>query len=173
MPRKSCPRRPDPTARKAARRHTRAFHPADADADDLAQEVRLARIQKASGFDPARGTREAYDAIVAKSRVRQLRERHYGRDGCRAWRRTRGDAEPILVRARAPDPDMLLKCAVRQVVATLDPHLQRVCALLLADVARQQIAAEIGIARSTLHRHVQQLRRIFTEAGLDPSVLDR
>lgn len=173
MPRKSCPRPPDPTARKVARRYARQFHPADADVDDLEQEVHLARIEKAPGYDPVRGARDVYDGVVAKSRVRGLRERHYGRSGCRAWRRTRGDAEPILSLARAPDHDLLLAYAVQQLLASLDPQLQQVCALLVADVARQEIAADLGIARSTLHRHVQQLRRIFAEAGLDPSVLDR
>lgn len=175
MPRKSCPRPPDPTARKVAREHARRFHPADADVDDLEQEVHLARIERAPKYDPERGARGAYNAVVAKSRIRSLRERHYGREGRRAWRRSRGDDELTLrlTPAAVAERDVLLRRAIEQLVAGLDPHLQRVCTLLAADVARHQIAVDLGIARSTLHRHVQQLRQIFAEAGLDPSVLDR
>lgn len=151
-------------AAKVAARCADWFPHGDIDVDDLAQEGRL-RVWQAKGrYDEERGSREAFEATVARSAIRRLRRDTYG--GRRAIRRSWCSLEQVAERrdpGRSPD----LRIDLERVLLRLSDEQRTLCQMKAEGMGRSEMARRLGMSRSTLYRRLEEIGALLAEMGFD------
>lgn len=139
------------------------------EAEDFASDLMAQLLEAWNGFDPERGTREAFINQVVSTRILSLlRDR-------RAQKR-RGNPLPLDADGGSvADPACAgdtwirtidLRVDLESARSKLTPKQRAVCDQLLRDVV-SPAAKEMGVPRSTLRYAVTKIRQIFRDAGLE------
>jgi RNA polymerase sigma-70 factor (ECF subfamily) len=139
------------------------------EAEDFASDLMAQLLEAWDGFDPERGTREAFINQVVSTRILSLlRDR-------RAQKR-RGnplsldvDGDSIADPAGAGDAwirTIDLRVDLEAARRKLSPKQRALCDQLLRE-ALSPASREMGVPRSTLRYAVTKIRQIFRDAGLE------
>jgi RNA polymerase sigma factor (sigma-70 family) len=148
---------------------SRGFRGADADSEDVEQQLTLGLLAKASRYDPMRSSFATYaDRVIDSECKMMLRAR-------RAKKRGNGSAPAPLdddggvdkgadVVAAAASREC--SCRVASTLATLPPSLTEAARRLTHDPVAT-VAQDMGLSRQAVYRLMAQLRDRFTDAGLD------
>jgi len=163
-----------------ARHLARTLGLSDEERDDLRHDMTVEVLKAARRFDPALATWHTFVCRVLSRFVRQ-----YGRD--EAVRRRHEAAAPLgdgpadgatdaSMFDSIPDEhddiaELELRLDTQSVLASLPPTLRKVCELLKYKTP-PEVAAELGIHRSTIYPLIAKARRHFLAAGLDISEID-
>jgi DNA-directed RNA polymerase specialized sigma24 family protein len=139
--------------------------------DDIAQTLVLLIIERAAQFDGRRSSPRTFAGVVVNSGISSIVKSHKAqrRDYrlCRPldWSPDSSGHFPV---PRYFDP-AIVECPLRTDVARalgrLDPADRRV-AFALMDYSPMEASRELGLARSTVYRHIARLRTAFIAAGL-------
>lgn len=151
-------------AAKVATQCARWFPHGDIDVDDLAQEGRLRVWQNAERYDAERGSREAFEATVARSAIRRLQRDTYG--GRRSARRRWCSLEQAPER-RDPGGSPELRIDLERVLLRLSDEQRALCQMKAEGVGRREMARRLGMSRSTLYRRMEALLALLAEMGFD------
>lgn len=139
------------------------------EAEDIASELMARLLEEWDGFDPARGTREAYINQVVSTRLLSLL-----RDRSAQKRSAKVDgidpSDDRLVDHSSSGKEWLLnvdrRIDLNIAFGKLTPKQRAVCTQLLRDVV-SPAAKEMGMPRSTFRYAVTKIRQIFRDAGLE------
>lgn len=152
---------------------------------DLEQELARCVHARLQAFDDDRGDIESFVQTIAQSCAANiLRDRRAGKraaghvvslnaiakriEGATELAATVSKAEHDARRGRQPrsaEELAQLACDVAAVVAELSPAL-RDFATRLSTESLAQVARDLGMARTTVYKHVRALRRVFERKGL-------
>jgi RNA polymerase sigma factor (sigma-70 family) len=157
-------------AKKAAQVHARRAVASgsvpQADGDDLVQAIVIACVVAASRFDPRRAAITTYMEPVARNAALSFM-RSAGRQ------RLAYGVDPTHVRDAVSTPESLeLRVDVGRLLRALNGHDRRLARMLMQD-SPAVVGRTLGIARSTVYRHIKQLRTIFAAAGFQPRSLSQ
>lgn len=139
------------------------------DEEDIAATLMLGLLGAWAGFDPERGTAEAFvNQVVSTRLISVLRKRNA--------QKRRGRTEPIgAAEERIVDRgwdgarchrQSDLGTDLRAAMQKLTPRQREICDLLLRESVTPA-ARELGIPRSTLRDAVTKIRAVFRDAGLE------
>lgn len=135
------------------------------DRPDIEQDLAVRLADRLRAYDPARGTLEAFAAMVIEQAAANLvRER-------RAGKRT-PPARPPAPPEDVPDPlaneDARLSDLERDVAAVLAglPGEQRALAESLMEASVSEVSRRLGLRRTTLYGRMKGLRAAFERDGL-------
>lgn len=159
----------------------------EADAEDLAQNIRLDLLRRLCRFDPAKSSRRTFIALLIEHRVRSLSEearvikRGYGCPHVSLHDEINPDADaPTEIHETLSEDDYFRMTRgvslsreasqdraidVTRAQARLTALEAEVCRLLL-DKTKKEAAAELGIPRTTLQDMVRRIAKKLTQAGL-------
>ncbi len=136
------------------------------DTDDIIQELKLSLLMASASFDPQKGSPAAFAGVVYArfaGRINRRRSRVKRLGLSNSHEKLRSE-EATKTRALAHETDGDLRIDMKLAMANLPADLLPIAGLLMvatvAEVARQR-----GIARSTLVRRLEALRRHFEKAG--------
>lgn len=139
------------------------------EAEDIASEVMARLLEEWDGFDPARGTREAYiNQVVSTRLVSLLRDRSAQKRSAKVEAIDPSD-ERLFDRSSSGEEWLLnvdRRIDLNIAFGKLTPKQRAVCSQLLRDVV-SPAAKEMGMPRSTFRYAVTKIRQIFRDAGLE------
>ena len=153
---------------------------------DIEQELYLRVLERAHHFDPRRGSWKTFVSRVVQTGIASLvreRRRQMRAAGFQAVSideqapgafsllprdlLTERDAARHMATVVNDERDQHIQAeAVRHVLATLEPLLQAICALLI-DGTVASAARTLGIPRSRVEKYVKTIREQFRAAGLE------
>ncbi|MCO6436922.1 MAG: sigma-70 family RNA polymerase sigma factor [Phycisphaerae bacterium] len=150
------------------------------DSADLEQDLALHLIQRMTGFDPNRGSRNTYADRIVSSRIASILRQRFAQ--CRDFRRSVSldghstdecsDCEDVV------DPHHETGCSqadlaidVEDAVRRLEADLQSLCVLLMQEPV-SEAARRLGLTRGQVRGRLQTLRNVFASAGLDAYLTD-
>lgn len=150
-------------ARKLVRIKAAQLAPArrSADREDIEQTLILEVLLRWPGFDPRRGTREAFVEQIVKGRTSKIiRERR-----AEPRHAELGQESGRVQDRRDNVRHACLRIDMAELVSTLPPRLRRACDLMCRE-SQSQAAREMGANRQTLLRTLGKRRARFEQAGL-------
>ena len=141
----------------------------DSVAEDVTQEVFMALIREAAGFDEGRGTLSSYLYGIARNQVlrRLERERHFvamnddaeGPDAAATTEHPSVRPDPLAEMARAETIE-----SVRQAVLALPAHYREVVVLCeLHEMSYAEAACVLGCAVGTVRSRLHRARGLLVE----------
>jgi RNA polymerase sigma factor (sigma-70 family) len=147
--------------RRKADQLAHKVYPPHSDRDDIAQSLTIDLMERMSDFDPAQGDRETFVKMILANAAADI------------LRRLRAKRIPTtsMPEEGLPDPKRSpndLAGEVAEVLATLPEQLRRVVELLGTSTV-VEIAERLGVARSTVYRHIGEIRTRFERAGFGES----
>lgn len=182
----SCRKRLLPVASEIIRKKARSLASrqgyAPDDADDIAQDLFLDLLQRASAFDPAKGNERQFvctivnRCIATMIEARQAAKRGWGAlvicldddtgvDDARSRHEAITD-EDVAVGSRSNRESRDLAIDLTRALDTLPPDLGHLAKQLLMGRTPTEIARASGIPRTTVSDRVAQLRRHLRQTGI-------
>jgi RNA polymerase sigma factor (sigma-70 family) len=154
------------------------------DYEDLQQELMLAYLHAWPSFDPDKGDRRSFIKAVVNNASRNIviaaeaQKRWMGispvslsdlitdYDDSLTLADTISNEDGLWGDAIPSQASTDLRRDVEKVISQLPPDMARICCLLKSKTITE-IAAETGIARTTIHDAVKKFKKIMVKAGLD------
>lgn len=142
--------------------------------DDLEQELKLQLLASTSSFDPNRGNWEAYATVVVMhAGSTAIRNQHaLKRDDRTTASLVIKEAQSMEPRDKRLEHDRIsdeehvnLRADIESLTKDL-PHQWQVMLSLRSAHSMNQVAIEMGVARSTLNGWMKKIRRRFESAGM-------
>lgn len=132
------------------------------DAADLEAEILLRVVKGLRRYDPTRGRPEQLVAQIVKSAARDLLRRRH------SAKRIRERAQAPLEEfedSRSTNEDLRLDLTT--LLATLPTRLQQDAQELLNGISKSELALNVDLSRSSIHRDIELLRIWLSRAGID------
>ncbi len=152
-----------------------AFHLNEDEADDLRQDMVVELLKAATRHDPDRSQRNTF--------INRTLDRYYLHVArALANRQKHESMHPMSISAmpnfsptvndprqgeRSEQECVDLAIDLAEVVSKLPPELQRICEALRV-YKPSEVARQLGVHRSTIYRAIDEIRKHFVAAGLEP-----